>query len=73
MGLIEQMQDRVRLSQRVRALLGKYPAKLSPDQVWDIRLLLSSGVPKAGIARRFDVSFMTIRKIETRDSWGWLT
>jgi hypothetical protein len=70
--LIEQMQEKVRLTQRIRALNGKYPAKLTPDEVWGVRLLLSSGVPKALIAKQFEVSWMTIHKIAKKEAWGWL-
>ena len=47
-------------------------AKLTEDQVLEIRHLLKVGHSQGGIAKRFDVVRTTIRDIATRRTWGWL-
>lgn len=44
-------------------------AKLTPENVLDIRSRLANGETKASVARRFGVAFMTITYIERRITW----
>ena len=50
----------------------RHRAKLTEDQVREIRRLLKAGHSPGGIARRFDVFRTTIRDIATGRTWGWL-
>lgn len=52
--------------------IGRGKRKLTEDQVHEIRRLLKQGVTKAEIARRFNVTYMTITFIERKKSWAWL-
>ena len=47
-------------------------AKLTEDQVREIRHLLKAGNSQGGIAKRFDVVRTTVRDITTGRTWGWL-
>ena len=47
-------------------------AKLTEDQVREIRHLLNAGHSQGGIAKRFDVVRTTIRDIVTGRTWSWL-
>ena len=50
----------------------RHRAKLTEDQVREIRHLLKAGHSQGGIAKRFDVVRTTIRDITTGRTWGWL-
>jgi len=47
-------------------------AKLTQDQVREIRELLKEGKPLSGIARNYDVKRRTVYRIKTGESWWWL-
>lgn len=47
-------------------------AKLSTDQVEEIRRLYDKGYPQAFIAPMFDVSQATISRVGTRQSYWWV-
>jgi len=46
--------------------------KLTEDKVREIRKLYAEGIQKASLARRFDVTFMTITYIVRRPTWDWV-
>lgn len=47
-------------------------AKLTPENVREIRKLLADDMPTADVARRFAVDYGTIKQIVTGKAWGWL-
>jgi DNA-binding NarL/FixJ family response regulator len=47
-------------------------AKLTTSDVLKIRQMLSSGVSGRQIARMFSVDKRTIKRIKTRETWGWI-
>lgn len=55
-------------------LLGEnHPrAKLTEDDVREIRRLVSTGWSDAGVARRFNVDKALVRRIRLRRAWTWL-
>ncbi len=67
----ENLQDKILHGRLIRGTKVK-SAKLSESQVLDIREALSDGATKAGLARQYGVTFMTISAIGTRRHWAWL-
>lgn len=51
----------------------QWQAKLTDDEVREIRKLAASGTPQAILARRFQVSQPTISEVANRKKWAWLT
>lgn len=47
-------------------------AKLSTEDVLEIRALFNKNIPKKQIARKYKVFPSTIRKIINKTNWGWL-
>lgn len=70
----DNMQDMIKKGrQRFRRGADAGAAKLTEDQVREIRGLLDAGHPQRGIASEYGVQQMTISHIATGRSWGWLT
>lgn len=71
--LIEKNSGDLHYSRRhpelVRRGVDATNAKLDEDKVLQIRALFAAGERKAVIARKFDVSFMTVTKIVRRETW----
>lgn len=49
-----------------------HQAKLTADDVREIRRLRAAGEAMAEIARRFGVTYQNVYQIEKGKSWGWL-
>lgn len=47
-------------------------SKLTEQQVLNIRAAITNGVTMADLARKYNVSFTSIRHIKIKRSWGWL-
>jgi len=47
-------------------------AKLTEQEVYEIRALLKAGYPQREIASAYDVDYRTINDIKTGKTWGWL-
>lgn len=48
-------------------------SKLTPEQVQSIRQQLKLGITKVSLAKKFNVSHMSIHSIAVGRTWGWLT
>jgi group I intron endonuclease len=60
------------LSEQSRARIGRKIAKLSDDQVREIRALMASGVKRKDLAERFGVKGTAISNIHTRSTYNWV-
>jgi len=47
-------------------------AKLTEQDVHEIRQMLSRGIPVSVIAKKYGVARSTISRISTGETWGWL-